>query len=280
MLLRKATDYLSYTLNKIIKKSLHPSVDDLANHHLSAETAEIVNISKKSQAYLRPSFSDKARVAEYNQEIYLPECTLTDALKAYKPNVLVDIGANIGLSSLALAESIPTLKKVIGVEAEQENFRVLRQNYNLWSDSLNSEFVSIYGVASANGMSAIVASALPGGVSASGTFMFTNSNTEQTETIRRPITFGPSLKVSDILLHLHPSDKVIVKVDIEGGEEFLFDNSDNWLERIAFLTIELHDRFGLPNSSRTVFNLLASGDFAVYPREDTLHCYNRKLLSL
>lgn len=280
MLLRKAKNFLVYIQNRVFIRSLRPSVDDFENHHLSAETAKIVNVGKRSQAYLRPSFSDRARVAEYNQEIYLPICTLTDALKAYKPNVLVDIGANIGLSSLALAESIPTLKKVIGVEAEQENFKVLRQNYNLWSGSLNIDFVSIYGVASANGLPAIVASALPGGVSASGTFMFANSNTENTEPIRRSINFGPSIKVSDMLSHLHPSDKVIVKVDIEGGEQYLFDSSDNWLERIAFLTIELHDRFGLPNSSRTVFNLLASSNFAVYPREDTLHCYNRKLLSL
>jgi hypothetical protein len=94
------------------------------------------------------------------------------------------------------------------------------------------------------------------------------------------ISFGRPVAISDLIGGLGESRdrRVILKVDIEGGEEELFSENTDWLKDIAFLTIEIHDRFGRVNLSRALLKCLAKYDFAIYPCDDILHCYNRRIL--
>jgi len=46
-----------------------------------------------------------------------------------------------------------------------------------------------------------------------------------------------------------------IKIDIEGGEEKLFESNCDWLRKVKCLSIELHD-FILPTSSNTFFKAL------------------------
>jgi hypothetical protein len=120
------------------------SIHQQDNVHLSGDTAVLREIEKGVRIYSRPCFSDSARLVEYKKSIYLPKCDMSVALENYRPTILFDIGANIGLSSLSITEALPSIKHVVGVEAEKHNFMVLKKNFNLWSKKINTVCANIW----------------------------------------------------------------------------------------------------------------------------------------
>lgn len=266
------------------------------NQHLPASAARLEKIQNGISAYIRPSFSDEARLHEFNASIYVSRNELTKKVVDSNPSVIIDIGANIGLSSLSLSLAFPSVTKAIGVEAEFENHAILAKNYELWSQAksrgldINKKyFEPIYAVASdksENLSESLIISRLDGGVSLSGTFRFTeavdgkkslaNSNlTEHTTFSRRKICLNDLFEKN-----VNSDEFAVLKVDIEGGEHELFRGDCSWLAKTVYLTVEIHDRFGLPHSSRNIIRSILDYDFAVVPGTDVLHCYNRKLLGL
>jgi len=288
-------------LRKFAKKLKNIASKPLPNIHMAAKTSALTNLDGNNSCYLRPSFSDWARKCEFKSNIYAPNNPLTQKVKNINPNVLIDIGSNIGLSSLSLSETFPSLRTIIGVEAEKENFEVLRLNYGLWqSKQINThdkstQFLPIYAIASnvsGYGTENVISSRLSGGVSASGTFRFiavdSPENSPKSGDKASPenvnVEFSRNQISIDQILTLHTekgADLIaVVKVDIEGGEEELFLGPCEWLSKTAFLTIEIHDAMGCPNSSRALLKRLSEYDFALLPENDVLHCYNRKILEL
>lgn len=270
------------------------------NVHMPATASKRYSLKNGGSVLLRPSFSDWARRCEYEASIYVPDNHLTLAVRNLKPTLLVDIGANIGLSSLSLLECFPSIRQIVGIEAEKENFEVLKLNYGHWAsialpqDIEMASFSPIYAIASNitdDNVTDIQATRLPGGLSASGTFKFvscvhdTNKNGKIDNQQTSPVTEFAHRKIciSDIFAEYLKGNLLataVVKIDIEGGEEELFLGMSEWLTRTAFLTVEIHDAMGSPRSSRGLLEKLAAYDFAIVPEEDVLHCYNRRLLNI
>ncbi|BCX80685.1 hypothetical protein MIT9_P0259 [Methylomarinovum caldicuralii] len=219
-----------------------------------------------------------------------------------RPTVLIDVGANIGMSSLALAHQFQSLVTVVGIEAEKENYLILDKNYNLWGDRFAQKHVidkrqagcrfhAKWGVASSGkGDGDDVSSfRLPYGISASGTFAPT-AVVDQKNIENKRLDFSSEaveisrcrVQINDIVDNYCSDNNglMIVKIDIEGGEEELMSNNVEWMSRTCFMTIEVHDRFGLPRSSVPLLKRLVEYDFAVVPDKDILHCFNRSLLRL
>ena len=73
---------------------------------------------------------------------------------------------------------------------------------------------------------------------------------------------------------------LICKIDIEGGEQSLFDSECAWLALFPLVVIELHD-WMLPGSgsSRNFLRRLCEHDFDVIYRGENLFCFNNALLS-
>ena len=73
---------------------------------------------------------------------------------------------------------------------------------------------------------------------------------------------------------------VIVKVDIEGGEEYLLSENIGWVDPCFFLSIEIHDRFHpvMINSSKNIVYIIKDGNFAITAASDVLHLYSREKL--
>jgi FkbM family methyltransferase len=267
------------------------------NLHLPASKARIIQLQDGCSAFLRPSFSDSARFSEYVDSLYVPKNAFTQQVQSMKPNAIIDIGANIGLSSLSLARAFPSAKVVVGVEAEKQNFLMLEKNYALWNTADRPAaggshiYCPVYAIAgAAPGVYASTdgVSRLPGGTSASGTFSFSsdlsrdvkegNARNDKQSLIEhsRKIT-----SISELLeMHLTEVPCVIVKVDIEGGEEYLFSADTSWLKQTVLLTVEIHDCMGATRSSRNLLKRLVQYDFSIVPSEDILHCYNRQILDL
>ena len=252
------------------------------NIHLDSGTAILKKIPfTKYTCYLRPTISDSSRVSEFVNGIYTSKNYLHQKLQELKPNILIDIGGNIGLASLNLVSEFSSLKEVIGIEAEKFNFNMLKLNYNHFTNLFkNIKFNPLYALASCESGNSVITnkslSELGEKVTSSGTFRFTpeNQNHLNAGTIK-------TISLNDVLRNLTDQDKLIVKIDIEGGEEYLFEKNTQWVKKVMFLTIEIHDRYNIEllNSSSNFIKMLAENNFSIVPENDVIHCYNRSLIN-
>ena len=253
------------------------------NVHLPANAAQLKRLPfVNHNAWLRPTESDVGRVAEYCAGIYFRDSYLHEALNRLGPTVLVDVGANIGLSSLSLLDEFKSLKKVIGIEAEPLNFALLQRNFDLWGGIFSKvEFSAVNAIASHSSNQVFSQAAslneLTGRNSASGTFRFTaDGEGNQRNLANLSCTVG----IRDLIESISAEEQIVLKVDIEGGEEELFKGDNSWLRRVAFVTSEVHDKFHpvLFQSSKAMIKALVENDFAFVPDKDVIHCYNRERL--
>lgn len=251
------------------------------NIHMSASSARIVGLPfKKNKAFIRPSASDFARINEHINGIYFSKNYLHESVKKNAPKFLIDVGANIGLGTLSLINEFTSLQKVVGIEADEENYLMLKKNYSLWQSKYpNIEFIPIYAIASASEKSTFNKDKLAKNnpdLTASGTFKFTPTNSKEDSISTLSITLA-----SVIEKHFDTNlSKIICKIDIEGGEQFLLAENITWLKDVCFLTIEVHDRFdkSLIHSSQNLFKVISDFNLAVVPETDVVHCYSRSLL--
>ena len=161
-------------------------------------------------------------------------------------SVIVDVGANIGLATYSLVNEFKSLKKVIGIEAESLNYGMLEANYKQFNKmSLDRiVFEPVHALAS-NYSGSYVApkksiNEFDKKTTSSGTFRFspTLKPTKNDVGIR-------SISLGEILSKKNIEEGIIVKIDIEGGEKYLFEKNHDWLKKVLYVTIELHDRYGI-----------------------------------
>ena len=255
----------------------------LGNIHLSVDDAECKKIPfREKKVWLRPTSSDVARVHEYLSNPYVRESYLHQGLVAEMPTTLVDIGANIGLASLSLVSAFPSVKKVIAVEADVQNFSVLEANFKLWAgEDPGIEWLALNAVATHDDDEKLLKTRglydLKPGHSASGTFRYIENGGEDYS----EASYEKVVSMQSIVNEITLGEKIIVKIDIEGGEEHLFKSKVEWLQRCHYLTCEVHDRFHpeMINSSKNMIKSLVENNFAFVPSVDILHCYNRDKIS-
>ena len=252
---------------------------DRGNVHLSINDAKLQKIPfTEHSAWLRPTFSDVARVSEYISNIYYRNSYLHKLLKKEKPTTLIDIGANIGLATLSLLNEFRFITKVIAIEAEEKNFSVLNANFKFWQTQRPEiEWIALNAVATHSDEEKLVRTLglndLKGGHSVSGTFRYASKkNTQKVEAEYEKVA-----SITNLINDLAENEKIIVKLDIEGGEEHLFQSNTEWLKRCHFLTCEVHDAFHpvMINSSTNMIKALVENNFAFMPTNFTLCCYNR-----
>jgi FkbM family methyltransferase len=151
------------------------------------------------------------------REIWFQECY---RLPFSDPaGVLLDLGANIGMTSLWLAKKYP-LTHVIAVEPDPANAALARQNL------------------AANGIAANVLEAAIGPADGSGRFAASEhsiSGKMSEEGVPVPV-----VSVGTIIQKFAVRNFALVKIDIEGGEQPLFDGAADWLQHVDAIIIEFH----------------------------------------
>ena len=77
------------------------------------------------------------------------------------------------------------------------------------------------------------------------------------------------------------TNPLILKIDIEGGEDVLFNGDTSWLSRFPLVIIELHD-WMLPfaGSSKNFIKAIALLDFDFLYRGENIFLFNRNLLQM
>lgn len=159
---------------------------------------------------------------------YLPAIQLLQSMK--RPvKVIVDAGANIGLTSIQLASYFHEAK-ILSIEADPQNFEVLKKNLNThFPERIQPINRALW--------------------STNATLNLTQDNTRSywaRSVSEHSVANGYSVKgftIEDLQQETQHQVIDFLKIDIEGAEASFFENRDhssNLLLSIAVLAIELH----------------------------------------
>jgi len=182
-------------------------------------------------------------------------------------NVVVDLGANIGLASVFFGLRYPRAK-IFSIEPEENNFALLVANTMALGDRVQARHAAVWvrdGLINLHTEGEDGSSLGEWGVQVSE---MTSESSCMTKCFKLPT-----------LLDQAGINKVdILKIDIEGAELELFSNgTDEWLQRIGLIIIETHDRFR-PGSEEAVRNAVHPM-FEELPRSGESLFFRRKGLA-
>ncbi len=208
---------------------------------------KVISIKKKqlgfNKFYLRTNTCDidlantmlAKRGGDYN--FLLPNDVLKNA------NVIIDAGANIGFFS-RLCRNVNQKSEIIAIELEPGNYEILKKNTDcvqgvtgiktinrgLWNKSTRLRIIE----------------------RETGTLGFMAEEVDN-NTLEYDVD---AISVPDIISIYHLDKIDIFKIDIEGSEFYLFDEScDEWIDRVGMFIIELHDRI-IPGCEERVFGVM------------------------
>lgn len=139
---------------------------------------------------------------------------------------IIDAGAYAGFTTLFFAINYPEAK-ILAIEPEKNNFETLTKNVRMFSNvevinaALWHENKKLY---------------LDDRNTGDWGFQVKENKSEN------HVSGTDSVTVQD-LLNISGMDKIdIFKIDIEGSEKYLFENSSEWINNVRVIFLELHDR--------------------------------------
>lgn len=152
-----------------------------------------------------------------------------DYLTFGNPKIILDVGANIGASTRFFANSFPG-SKIYALEPDAKNYRLLKRNTTscknvtplqlaLWIDNnphnLNQRMTGTWGF----------------------TLCKVHSSSSRKTSAIVPCVTLPELMEQERIQYID-----IMKMDIEGAEKEILEDSKDWIGKVGILTAELHDR--------------------------------------
>jgi FkbM family methyltransferase len=133
--------------------------------------------------------------------------------------VLLDLGANIGMTSVWLAKRF-SFTQVIAVEPDPSNAALARQNFEL------------------NGIAGHVLEAAIGPLDGTARFKF--SELSNLGRLSEEGSLVSMISVGTLIKTFNVAKLALIKIDIEGGEQALFDGPTGWLASTDAIIIEFH----------------------------------------
>lgn len=173
--------------------------------------------------------------------------------------IIIDAGANIGVSAIYLDAVFPGCK-FVAIEPESGNCYLAQ---------LNCGHINFWLIEAALGQKSHTLYLHDLGRSDWGFQVRTVGQHPVTV-----ITMGELLEQ-----HCKDSTPFILKVDIEGAEQMLFAEETDWLDRFALIVIELHDWMQPGEAvSRGFYREISRFDFDILQRGENTFCFNNRLL--
>jgi FkbM family methyltransferase len=183
-----------------------------------------------------------------------------------RPSLIIDAGANIGASAVYFSINYPN-SLVFSLEPDTTNWHLLEIN------TIGLNVFNFNGaIADVDGELTLVD---PG--RSDWRFMTTAISAENEQGIKKVKSISPlSILSHPATQNLNP---LILKIDIEGGEDALFKGDTYWLKKFPLIIIELHD-WMLPfsGSSRNFIKAIAEHDFDFVHRGENIFLFNRQIL--
>ena len=176
-----------------------------------------------------------------------------------KQLLIIDAGANIGASSVYFSTAYPDCK-VLAIEPEKHNCNMLRMNSRGMP-------IEIYEAALGNKPGKLY-------LQDPGRSSWGFRVGEQGEYQVDVVTIEELIEKAG-----NNALPFILKIDIEGGEQALFETESEWLNWFGLVVIELHD-WMLPGSgsSNNFIRNLARHNFDILHRGENLFCFNNSIL--
>ena len=190
------------------------------------------------------------------------------SMSQYSPSLIIDAGANIGASAVYFSQ-IFSHSLVFAIEPEIDNFNLLK---------LNTEGMNVVHFNGAiSNIDGELALEDPG--HSDWGFMtkpIDSSEPESTKGIVKSICPTSILALPET----KNTNPLILKIDIEGGEDALFEGDTSWLSKFPLVIIELHD-WMLPfsGSSRNFIRAIGQHDFDFIHRGENIFLFNRSILN-
>jgi FkbM family methyltransferase len=197
---------------------------------------------------VRPATADMATIDQFLLGPYMPATT------GHAPSSIVDCGANMGLASRYLKQAFPQAK-VIAIEPDQENFKLLSENLSGLRDC-HPVLAAVWPV--------------PG-------FVQLERDGLRHSAFRTKATTGSgdtieALSIPSIMERFGLERIGLLKIDIEGAEMELFGAPDlSWLEKVDRIAIELHDLFK-PGCGNAFFKAMAKADWTYRVYGEVVYC--------
>jgi FkbM family methyltransferase len=173
--------------------------------------------------------------------------------------LIIDAGANIGTSCVYFSTMYPK-SLVVAIEPEKNNCNLLRLN-------CQNRLIEVHEAAIGN---------KPGKL-----FLKDPGLSSWGFRVGEQGDYAVNVITVDQILEGTAKNAVpfILKIDIEGGEQSLFDAECSWLAKFPLVVIELHD-WMLPGSgsSNNFLKKLSSHNFDILHRGENLFCFNNAML--
>lgn len=165
-------------------------------------------------------------------------------LKSHDFKVIVDCGANIGLTTIYLKYLFPDAR-IFSIEPENENFKLLRQNTLPYSQlvlinkALSNDSNGLYLIDDGNGSDAF--------------------QTKKASGDSAPGVKIESISMLDLMKQYDLPGLDFAKIDIEGAEAYcITDDAMKWISLTGTLAIEIHDSI-VPGTTAKIKKLLSNG---------------------
>jgi FkbM family methyltransferase len=143
------------------------------------------------------------------------------------PQLIVDAGANIGLSAIFFANRYPEAK-IIAVEPDSSNYEMLRKNIALYSN--------IVAVRAALWNENKDVDLIDPGV---GQTAYQTHDRSAVPSL--PVQVVPGITLDQLMSDFDIRFIDLLKIDIEGSEKEVFERSSSWISSVGIIAIEIHD---------------------------------------
>ena len=147
------------------------------------------------------------------------------------PKWIIDAGANVGFSVIWLASRYPDAN-IVAIEPDQSNYELLSRN----TKHLPRVHLVNAALTSFEGQGDLV----DPGLGAWGLRVVPSGQVQQN---LRTLATVRCTTVPAVMDEFGIGQLDLLKIDIEGGEVEVFNSSAPWIDRIAAVSVELHDRF-------------------------------------
>lgn len=252
--IKKLIGSIYYFMDNFIGAVKHYGVKEGISLYFKLKDFQIDSIltSKLThEVHLRPGSTD---ICVFKQ-IFLKQDFNIPALKKFSPATILDLGANIGMSSLYFANRFPEAT-IIGVEPDRSNAKMFKRNLK-WYPNVKLEMAAVRG----DNKKVILEDP---GKGASGYV------TKKSVNGMRPLT------IEDIMLKHNLSHIDLLKIDIEGSEKSVFSKRfSRWLPKVKMIFVELHEHKN-PGCTEKVMSAVSrynflkqkSGEYYVFVNND------------
>lgn len=182
-----------------------------------------------------------------------------DVARGRQP-LIIDCGAHIGMSVLWWRHLFPKAQ-IVAVEPSSANVAVLRRNV----DGMEGVTVLHGGIWNQPGTLRIQDPA-----AGMASFQLGKAQTDG-ESVR-------AYTIKEIMTEAGCDECLLVKIDIEGGEDTLFRDNLAWLDRTHCVTVELHDwLYPWAGKSRSLFQATSERNFDYIMQGENMLCFQQVL---